>query len=331
MLSPKNFHWKGLFVFLLSFAIASCSGMEEPNSPDLQSNLNSIPEILKTMENGDNTGSENFRKSAGNTYATFNAALAKSGLNSVFAQEELTVFAPNDAAFAELDLNPGNIGDLEGLSDILLYHVISGSVFEADLTNGMVPTLSGESVEISLVNGPMVNDANIVLTDKKARNGVIHGIDKVLLGPIGPPADPSILEIIEFDPRFSRLNFAINLLPALQADLAALSNATLFAPDDAAFDAVNLSEEIIRNSIEIFGRAAIVENRLRYHLFDGGTVLSTDLVDGQITMSQGGLVTVLASNPSLLDENNNPAEITDVDVVASNGVIHIINKVLTPL
>jgi transforming growth factor-beta-induced protein len=98
-----------------------------------------------------------------------------------------TVFAPTDAAFAdllaELDVTAEQLLAREDLADILLYHVVSGSVFSTDLTNGDVPTLlTNASVAISIEGGVSINDrATVTTADVKAKNGVIHIIDKVLL------------------------------------------------------------------------------------------------------------------------------------------------------
>jgi uncharacterized surface protein with fasciclin (FAS1) repeats len=74
------------------------------------------------------------------------------------------------------------------LSNILLYHVVPGTILSTDLTDGgTATTAQGSVVNISLANGPMVNDANIVTPDVLASNGVIHVIDKVILPPVNLP------------------------------------------------------------------------------------------------------------------------------------------------
>ncbi|SIN75838.1 Uncaracterized surface protein containing fasciclin (FAS1) repeats [Algoriphagus halophilus] len=299
--------------------------MEESISPNLESNIKSIPEVLKSLGKGEIAGNENARKSLGNTYATFNAALGKSGLASVFARNELTVFAPNDAAFAELGLNPGNIGELEGLTEILLYHVVSGSVLAADLTEGLVPTLNGAAVEISLTNGPMVNESSIILTDKMARNGVIHGIDAVLMPPVSNVMD--LLDDATTGADFTTLRTAIYIVPGLKEEFATRENITVFAPTNAAFAKIGL------NSLNISGiDPAILREILRYHVFGGGRLFSEDLVDGPIIMSEGGtlIVNTSSSNTFVIDENGGSSNLIETNIQASNGVIHKIDAVLIP-
>jgi uncharacterized surface protein with fasciclin (FAS1) repeats len=106
---------------------------------------------------------------------------------------ELTVFAPNNAAFdnlaAALDVNVSDLLELPLLTDILLYHVVAGTVLSSDLVAGPVPTLQGEPVTIDLTTGVQVNNATVIAADVEADNGVAHVIDAVLL--------PSILSTNE--------------------------------------------------------------------------------------------------------------------------------------
>jgi len=98
---------------------------------------------------------------------------------------EYTVFAPTNEAFdalaAGLNTDIAGLLALETLSDILLYHVVSGTVLSTELANGDVPTLNGLSVTIDLTNGVMVNSATVTSADIAADNGVVHVIDGVLL------------------------------------------------------------------------------------------------------------------------------------------------------
>ena len=74
--------------------------------------------------------------------------------------------------------------NVKSLTDILLYHVVSGSVLSTDLMNGPVETVNGASVEVKVSEkGVMINDANVVIADIIACNGVVHVIDAVLLPP----------------------------------------------------------------------------------------------------------------------------------------------------
>ncbi|EKB48443.1 fasciclin domain-containing protein [Cecembia lonarensis] len=333
-LNQINLKLAGLILFVAAFSF-SCSDMEQdaPYAADAEE-LFSIPEVLKSMEDGLDDASEiNARRSAGATYATFNAALGSSGLASVFARNELTVFAPTDAAFAALGLNPGNIRRQPNLKEILLYHVVGGTVLSTDLSNGFVPTVNGAAVEINLDGGATVKGAgnetgsNIVMTDKRARNGVIHGIDQVLL----PPTE-NIVEIALGNDDFSILVDAVVAAGFVDL-LATTNNLTVFAPTNDAF--VALLEELNFDSLEdlideedgigIAGLQVV----LAYHVF-AGRVFSSDLSNTTITMFSGDEVTIDVSGPSLIDANERISGVIATDIQATNGVIHVIDKVILP-
>lgn len=100
----------------------------------------------------------------------------------------LTVFAPTNKAFEDLPdgvlemlLKPENKAKLTA---VLTYHVVAGKVMSTDLKEGMkAGTVHGDKVEVSLKNGAQINDANVVIADIKAKNGVVHVIDKIILPP----------------------------------------------------------------------------------------------------------------------------------------------------
>jgi uncharacterized surface protein with fasciclin (FAS1) repeats len=122
-----------------------------------------------------------------NGFTTLVAAVVKAELLPALSDpfSEYTVFAPTNQAFSDLatalntDIN--GILALPNLADVLLYHVVDGAVLSTQLTNGPVETLSGADVIVSLASGVKINDANVILADVEADNGVAHVLDKVLL------------------------------------------------------------------------------------------------------------------------------------------------------
>lgn len=97
-----------------------------------------------------------------------------------------TVFAPTEDAFGALPEGtiPALLNDIPTLQNILLYHVTAGRVTsDIVVTLDSAPMVNGGSVSVAVVNGGVVlnDDVNVVAVDIKARNGVIHVIDKVLL------------------------------------------------------------------------------------------------------------------------------------------------------
>lgn len=105
---------------------------------------------------------------------------------------QFTVFAPTDDAFAKLGLNPDNVKDLgkAKLTDILLYHVKKGRVYAEEVVmKDQIKTMYGSFVYVdgTVLTDALGRDANIIVTDVEARNGVIHVIDSVIL-PYNPAA-----------------------------------------------------------------------------------------------------------------------------------------------
>jgi uncharacterized surface protein with fasciclin (FAS1) repeats len=119
-------------------------------------------------------------------FTTLVAALQAADLvDTLKGDGPFTVFAPTDDAFDKLPAGTveGLLNDIPTLTNILLYHVVPGKVMAADVVNlTSADTVSGESLAISVVDGKvMVNDAQVIITDIEASNGVIHVIDTVLL------------------------------------------------------------------------------------------------------------------------------------------------------
>jgi uncharacterized surface protein with fasciclin (FAS1) repeats len=103
-----------------------------------------------------------------------------------------TVFAPTDDAFAKLPEGTleSLLADVPALTDILLYHVVSGKVMAADVVKlDSADTVLGQPISIKVEGDKvMVNDAQVIITDIEASNGVIHVIDTVILPPADAPA-----------------------------------------------------------------------------------------------------------------------------------------------
>jgi uncharacterized surface protein with fasciclin (FAS1) repeats len=124
-----------------------------------------------------------------NSYSTLRQAVQAAGLDTTLGEPgPVTVFAPNNEAFAALP--PGTLDRLllpenqAQLRKVLSYHVVPGQVTSADIQPGEVNTVEGQAVSIAKSGTSVtVNDATVSQPDVTASNGVIHGIDKVLLPP----------------------------------------------------------------------------------------------------------------------------------------------------
>ncbi len=123
---------------------------------------------------------------AAGSFETLVKAVQAAGLvDAISGDDDLTVFAPTDAAFAKIpeETLKQLLADKEKLQAILTYHVIPGRVFAEDVVAlTSAKTLQGQSVEISVTDeGVKVDDANVLKTDITCGNGVIHVIDSVIL------------------------------------------------------------------------------------------------------------------------------------------------------
>lgn len=116
-------------------------------------------------------------------------AVQAAGLVDTLRTEELTIFAPGNAAFlaalGRLNLSVNDVvANPELLTAILTYHAVPGKVEAADLVEGAVATVNGQEVQIALGAAPTVNGVKIVATDIPAYNGVVHLIDGILIPPV---------------------------------------------------------------------------------------------------------------------------------------------------
>ena len=260
-----------------------------------------------------------------NEHNSLVAALTHAGLvDTLSGDGPFTVFAPTDQAFADAGIDLADFNDNESnqtLVKILTYHVISGEVLSTGLSDGMeVETLNGENVTIGVGDDVTVNDATVTQPDIVSSNGVIHVIDKVLMPPEEGPGDiPTIAASTTVHNTLVNAIMQAGLLYTLSGD----GPYTVFAPTDQAFtDAgFNLSDYTGEDGIAALG------NILAYHV-TMGAVMSSDLSDGQfVTMLNQQQVRVGVTPGGVIV---NDASVSQPDVVASNGVIHVIDKVLMP-
>jgi transforming growth factor-beta-induced protein len=225
-----------------------------------------------------------------------------------------TVFAPTDKAFADFETaNPGVLGMLtkDELAAVLKYHVVAGAAVEStQLKDDQVfKTLNGSPVLVDLTGGVKVGAASVTMADVKASNGVIHVIDKIIL----PPANDIVATAIAAG-MFTKLAGALtsaNLVETLKGP----GPFTVFAPTDAAFDKLGTAPT---------GDA--LKNVLLYHVVSGA-VGSGDLTAGMVPtlLETKSVVVALTGGVTI-----NGAKVTTANIIAKNGVIHVVDTVLVP-
>ena len=236
-----------------------------------------------------------------------------------------TVFAPVNSAFAALDSYTLDAllasENLEILQRVLGLHVIPGeAVLEAGLTDGgTAVTVEGSELTFDLSDAadPKVNGVSITATDIVVTNGVIHLVDEVIL-----PAF-NIVETATITEGFSTLVAAVGAADLGSALSDESADLTVFAPTNAAFEALGGTVDLL------LANPDILSDVLLYHVL-GAAVASSALSDGltQATLETGEVTfTADGTSPSGFQINN--ADITVVDIQTSNGVIHVIDAVLT--
>ena len=241
-------------------------------------------------------------------------------LSTLQGDGPFTVFAPTDDAFTAAGVDLAALDNEEGkaaLTDILLYHVVSGAVPSSAVTDGMVAAaVNGDDLTFTVGEGVMVNDANVILADVMASNGIIHVIDKVLM----PPADlvdiPTVAQSTGIHNTLVDALSASDLVTTLQGD----GPFTVFAPTDQAFADAGIDMDFIANQGEL------IYDILLYHVVSG-VVPSSAVTDGLVAGAvNGDDLTFSVGNGVMV----NDANVVLADVMASNGIIHVIDKVLIP-
>lgn len=310
---------KLLLLLLAAFALSfsSCEDDEDtPNNPV----IGSITDIVE--------GDANF--------TTLLAALERTGLDATLdiSSANITVFAPNNAAFTASGIDLGSVSD-DDLRNILLYHVIGGNVKAADIAEGestaetlnengaagsALPVFisnSGGTISLSGADG---NSASVTTADITAVNGTIHIIDDVLL-------PPTIVDRAIRAGDFSILLDAVTRA-GLAGTLSGPGTFTVFAPTDQAFMDAGIDLDALS--------AEAIADVLRYHVL-GATVASSEIAGGSsfpATINTNGPgdspLSLLINNADDAIVLNGDAEVVLADVSGSNGVIHAINSVLSP-
>jgi transforming growth factor-beta-induced protein len=253
------------------------------------------------------------------------SALVKADLATTLSQAgNYTVFAPTNDAFEALfdDLGVSGINDLsaEALKPILLYHVLGEKKTASMITEGYYSTLSpaqGSYVSLLIQTAMGVklnNSAMVTSADIMATNGVIHVIDKVIL-------PPTVVDIAIQNANFSTLVSAV-VKAELVETLSGPGPFTVFAPTNTAFS--NLF-----TALEITGVADLTKEDLTpiltYHVVSGN-VKSTQLSNGNVATLNGDITIALGTPPTI----NGDSQIVAVDVQGTNGIVHVISKVLLP-
>jgi len=238
-----------------------------------------------------------------------------------------TVFAPTNEAFDNLATALGTdiagLLALPNLADVLTYHVLGNAVMAADVTNGAIvqPLSSTNTLKMTATSmgDVYVNQALVIAADVTADNGVVHVINAVVL-----PAETVV--DVALDNGFTSLATAVitaELLPALSDPLASF---TVFAPTNTAFE--NLATALGTNVAGLLSLPNLADV-LTYHVL-GSEVMAANVTNGAIVQPLSATNTLKMTVTSTGNVFVNQAEVVLTDVMADNGVVHVLNAVVLP-
>lgn len=350
----KRYGWSYLVAATMLFsapAFVGCNGTDpDPQSPGTGTTppgstttppgtgtvTNPPSSTTSTPGNSTVVPGTDYIKNAGNL--TFlSAAIARAGLEQDLRSGSLTIFAPSDDAFkaagyaSAAAVSAANAADLKR---ILQYHVLGSQIDQAAF-----PTAVNTSYQTTLSDGRLsvyktadnvisVNNAKVVQVNIAATNGVIHVIDKVLM--------PPTVTVLDFAKGNADLSFFAAAVEragtTVQNSLAAnaQNGITVFAPTNAAFKAAGYADEAAVRA----ANAQTLANLLNYHVLTYRAFSSTFQNGADLVTAQGTSIrtNVSAGKVTILGKGNgtNVANVTSADQVTTNGVVHIIDRVLMP-
>lgn len=259
------------------------------------------------------------------SFKTLATALTKADLvETLKGKGPFTVFAPTDDAFAKLPkktlqdlLKPENRAQLVS---ILTYHVVPDRVEASQVVKiNKAKTVNGQQIQIKTTGGKvMIDSANVIKTDIRCSNGIIHVIDSVIM-----PSMDDLVETAVKAGQFKTLAAALKaggLVGALKGD----GPFTVFAPTDEAF--AKLPKGTLESLLRPENKDKLV-SILKYHVVSGRVFAEDALKAGKAKTLQKSEVWIRISDGK---PKVNDATIAKVDIDASNGVIHVIDSVLMP-
>ncbi len=248
------------------------------------------------------------------SFSTLAAALVAKDLITPLSTGTVTVFAPNNAAFTAAEVTDAAAVETE----VLTYHVVTGSLAAAAITPGFGRTLNGASVVLDTAGGITVNGTPVITADIAGSNGFVHEIGAVL-----SPPDKNIVALASGVDELSSLVTALQKT-GLDTVLVKDGPYTVFAPTNAAFTAAGIDVEATEGEL--------LRPVLLYHVLTG-RLLSSDLPNGEVETLSGETINVNNAVFTVATGSGQTVDLTansTLNVQATDGVVHIIDAVLQP-
>lgn len=303
------------FVLVSMFVFSSCNDDEPTVTPPAAKTITAI--VVEDAQ-----------------FSTLESALIKADLStSLDATGPFTVLSPTNDAFTKAGIKLDSLSK-DALSPILMSHVLTGMIKSADFKSGKLSTgNSANDIYISKnAEGVFINgNIKVVSTEVLATNGVIHSIDNVITIP-----NKSLIDMAKADANFSELVTLVTAAdPSVAAALtdASANGYTVFAPTNAAFTELYKDSTTTKAILLDPANKALLTSVLLYHVVPN-RVFSTDLpnVTGEVqTANTAGKVSFdLAGGAKVKGTKSGTSNITSANKLATNGVLHTIDKVLMP-
>ncbi len=303
--------WSANTLLMLALTLTACSQKTTDAQPK------TITDVV--LENAD--------------FSILKSAVVYAGIGDALKATNLTLFAPNDAAFQASGITTASLTALpkDSVRKILLYHVLFAKTLAADVPTGSsaVATANSQATAYLIKSGSdlYINSAKVTTADQAVANGIIHTINQVLTPPAG-----TIVDLAQRDPSLSFLLLAATRAasanPALLTTLST-TPITIFAPTNAAFVAAGYTSTASLNQATPQALAAL----LSYHVLSGVT-FTNQLTAGQVaTLSSNNKLTIGVTATGITvkgNQNATPATIVGPNIVVSNGVVHKIDQLLKP-
>lgn len=262
-------------------------------------------------------------------YTTLNAALIRTNLLDDLTTGNYTIFAPDNQAFIVAGITDINAVPLTKLDSMMKYTLVSQVINSGALpASDTIKSVLGRNIYASKnTNGRFVNGMTIRLADITASNGIAHTITNVLM-----PPSQTISAIVAADTTYSFYVAAL-ALTNLSASVANPGKLTAFVPTNAAFRAAGIVDV---NAIPV----ATLTTIMQYHILTTNTFASDFTHNGTVVTLQGGTVTSTIGGVGTvggagiqvrITSSTQPGSlITTQNIVATNGVIQVINRLMLP-
>ena len=259
------------------------------------------------------------------SFSLLKQAVTKAGLGTALSTGNLTVFAPDNAAFAASGINSAAIDALPvaTVSNLLTYHVLGSKKVSTDVpVSDSLRTLSTKLLFASRnANGVFVNGVKVKKADVSASNGVIHVISKVLVVP-----SATIAGLATATPDLSLLLVAVERA-GLTGAVSGAGKYTVFAPTNAAFAAAGYPDAASINAAPVPAVAAIVKSHvLPTNVFSSDLIAAATLPTIQPAVSL--TVGTTPASVKITGSGSAASNIVSPNILATNGVVHVIDRVL---